>query len=154
MSHVASVDLFVTDLDALESACVALGLELIRGATTYQWFGTWMADYGDATRAAALKGHDPQKFGQCEHKIRVKGAPGTVYEVGLVRRLDGKAGYDLLYDNWCRGCGLEEVAGKDLVRLKDEYGYATTAKVLTKKGYKVARASDAKGRLQCVGTKY
>lgn len=142
MSHVADVDLKITDLDACEAACDALGLELVRGAKSYKWYGQWVNDYNDSERAAAMKGHDPRLFGQCVHKIRVKGAHSDTYEVGLVPRLDGGPGFDAVYDNWQGGYGLERVAGDGLAKLKQEYGAQVATRHLMSMGYQISRYFD------------
>jgi len=118
MSHVAEVKMKVLDLDALSAACDAIGLQFKAGQRTYKWFGRWMNDYS-GNRAAVTRGHDPKNFGKCDHAIEVRNNP-SAYGIGLVPALDG-IGYDMLYDNWQQGHGLEEVAGSNLDRLNNEY---------------------------------
>lgn len=136
MSHVAEVTLQVTDLDALSMACDTLGMELVRGQTTYRWFGRWLNDWSDSERAASLRGRDPKTFGHCEHAIRIKGN-SSAYEIGVCPRLDGKPGYDLVYDAYGAGGGaLHRVAGQDLRGLKDHYAAALSKRKMTKMGYR------------------
>ncbi len=146
MSHVASVELFVTDLDALEVAAERLGLVLERGATTYHWYGSWQNDY-HAQEAAVRNGHDPKSFGKCEHKLRR--ADGQGYEIGLVPRVDGGSGWELIYDNWGSGGRLiHDAAGVGLVGLKDEIAAEVSTRILQRKGYRVTRSKNAAGELQ------
>lgn len=152
MSHVASVKAYVTDLDALDAACAENGLELVRGQKSYRWFGRWVNDYSGG-QAAVSNGHDPKTFGQCEHAIRVKGGAGYEYEIGLVRRLDGAPGWEMLYDNWCGGNGLEAKAGAGLTALKRSVSQVTITRHLQKQGYRVVRRVDERGRIHVGGVK-
>lgn len=147
MSHVAHIDLHVKDLDCLREACKELGLEFREGQTTWRWFGKWMDDYHDESRAAALQGFDPKRFGL--DSIHAIGVPGNsdAYEIGVIPRQDGKPGFTLLYDNYCAGNGLENLTGRDLKKLKTEYGMSVGKKKMLKKGYRYAgRKTLANGR--------
>ena len=99
MSHVASVDLIVTDLDAIEQAADRLGFVLMRGQLTHEWYNTWLSDW-DSAQAAANQGFDPKHFGTCQHALRLKDHHPGDYEIGLVARRDGKPGWELVYDVW------------------------------------------------------
>lgn len=155
MSHVAAIDLFVDDLDALDRACADLGLRLVRNQTQFTWFGRWMNDYNDPERAAALKGYDPKTFGRCEHVIqRADHTPGH-YEIGLVRRPDGKPGWSVVYDDYSTGRYFTtKFGGKDLPELKSHYGAAVTEKHLASHGYATRRQYNKDGQLQVVATKF
>jgi hypothetical protein len=153
VSHVAEVKLKVTDLDVLADACEKLGLELVRGQTTYQWYGRWLNDWS-SDRAAAFQGRDPETFGKCDHAIRVQGtAPGSQYEIGLCARLDGKPGYDLVYDAFGSGQELERRAGVGLVGLQDRYAAAVAMVELRRKGYRVSEQRTAEGAIKLVAVK-
>lgn len=152
MSHVSSVKAYVTDLKVCAAACEEIGLELVTGATSYRWYGKWVNDYSGGA-AAVSNGHDPKTFGTCEHKIRVKGAGAHTYEIGLVRRLDGGPGWELLYDNWCGGQGLEAVAGAGLGKLKQTLAQTTSIQHLQKQGYRVTKRVDEQGRIHIGGIK-
>lgn len=151
MSHVADVDLTILDLDALERACAELGLELVRGQHTYKWYGTWVNDYSDPERAAAVRGFNPQDFGKCEHAIRRAGHKEGDYEIGLVARPDGTPGYSVLYDNFGSGRYFAtKLAGAGLPELKDEYGAQVATRYWTQKGYHVKRQRNAQNETQIV----
>ncbi len=152
MSHVAAVKAYVTDLDACAAACEENGLELVRGQKTYRWFGRWVNDYRGGV-AAVDNGHDPKTFGHCEHAIRVKNGQGHEYEIGLVRRLDGGPGWELVYDNWCGGNGLEAKAGTGLVDLKRSISTQVATRHLQRQGYRVVKTVDARGRIHVGGVK-
>lgn len=154
MSHVAAIDLFVTDLDAIEDACTRLGLVLMRGQTTYTWFGQWQDDYNDPQRAAAMKGYDPSLFGRCEHAIRRADHKAGQYEIGLVKRPDGKPGYSLVFDNFASGTYFaSKFGGADLPELKEHYGASLAEQHWARKGYVTSRQYSTQGKLQVVATK-
>jgi len=151
MSHVAVIDLHITDLDSLAKACDRLGLELVKGQTTYKWYGVSVGDY----RALdAVKAPD----GICEHAIRVKGNP-RAYEIGLVKRSDGKAGWSLVWDHWAGGHGLCEKVmyserGKrqkpNADKLKDWYAAEVAKKQMRRQGFRVnAYQMEGKVRVSC-----
>jgi len=73
MSHIATIELEVNDLESLSRACQRMGLKLVRGKKTYKWY------YGDNT---------------CDHAIVV---PGANYEIGIHHK-EGK--YNLETDFW------------------------------------------------------
>ena len=132
MSHVSEIKLELKDLDAVEEAAKACGLELVRGQQTFKWYGTFV---GDTTPPA---GRDPKDYGKCEHALRQTDMAGG-YEVGLVPSLNGE-GYDALYDSWSTYGG--QLPGK-LKALKREYA-ATVATnkantALARKGFRVTR---------------
>ncbi len=132
MSHVSEVKLKLKDLDAVEEAAKACGLELVRGQKSFKWYGTFV---GDTTPPV---GRDPKDYGKCEHALRQTDMRGG-YEVGLVPALDGD-GYDALFDSWSSQGG--RLPGK-LSTLKREYAAAVTTKkaeaTLAKKGFRVTR---------------
>ena len=153
MSHVADVDLHITDLDALEAAATAAGFELVRGATTYKWFGSFLNDWSDASRAAVHRGIPPELFGTCDHKLRKVGAPEGAYEVGLTR-VPGREGYTPLYDSFGSGKALEQaLGGPGLPALKQGYAAQVSAKQLRRQGYSVRITQQADGRLRVRGTR-
>jgi len=151
MSHVATIDLFITDLDSLAKACERLGLELVRGQKTYRWYGESVGDYRAADAVKAPDGH-------CEHAIRVKGN-SRAYEIGLVKRSDGKAGYQLVWDHWAGGHGLCEKVmyaekGKrqkpNADKLKDWYAAEVAQKQMRRQGFRVnATQQGGKVRVLC-----
>jgi hypothetical protein len=118
MSHVdAGVDRFEDTeetLTALEFACRELGLELVRGATRFQWFGRWVNDWS-ADTAAYRNGIPPEEYGKCVHLIRFPLIPGQSgddhrrpYELGLYKLPDGRLVPVL--DTWSGGSRATELA--------------------------------------------
>lgn len=147
MSHVAAVELEILDLKALKATAERLGFEFIEGQKTFKWYGRWLNDWRDQTRAAAYKGFDPSKFGHCEHAIRIKG--GSAYEIGVVHSPTGK-GYELIYDAYgSAGAQLEMLGGKGMEKFKQPYAVEVARRKLIKQGYKVKEIQkDGRIRLQ------
>lgn len=153
MSHVADIELSITDLDALEAAADAAGYELVRGAKTYTWFGRFLNDWSDGSRAAALRGIPSELFGTCEHKLRRKGAAAGEYEIGLTA-VPGRPGLTPIYDSYGNGKKLEAAfGGPGLPKLKQTYAAQVSAKQLRRQGYKTTISEQADGRLRVRATK-
>ena len=85
MSHVATIDLHITDLYALEVACLALGLEFVAGQKTFRWYGVRVGDYPlpEAFPAADR--------GTCGQAVRLPDNENA-YDVGGARRRAGNPG--------------------------------------------------------------
>lgn len=108
MSHIAKIELEVTDLKSLSKACKQIGLNLITGKTSFKWYN------GDK---------------ECSHAIEI---PGADYEIGLVLKNDK---YELLTDFWDKG--IEKAIGKNGGLLKQRYAVERTKSEASKKGYRV-----------------
>jgi|SRR6266853_1146947 len=131
MSHVATVEVEIRDLDALRAACAAAGLEFREGQRTFRWYGRWVKDY-NGQDAAFRAGIDPKDYGKCEHAI---GVPGNAqaYEIGVVKKPGG--GYLLAWDFFMGGYGLEKVAGKGCLNLVRSYVGQVAQRTLRRQGY-------------------
>jgi hypothetical protein len=138
MSHVAKVDLEVRDLGCLAKAAEHLGLELVQGQQTYRWYGRSVGDY---PMPAGFKASD---LGKCEHAIRIPGA-SCAYEIGVVGRKDGKPGYQLLWDFWAGGYGMQAKVGNNGDKLKQEYAVQVAMKHARAQGYQVSRKQKEDG---------
>lgn len=154
MSHITTIDLRITDLDSLEKACERLGLELVRGQKTFKWFGKFVGD-SRPPKEMADQGYTAEKYGTCDHAVRVKGN-GRAYEIGLVNRADGK-GYMLAWDSWAGGHGLLAATGynaKDqgATKLKDWYAAEVAQKQMRRQGFRVS-ATQKQGKVQVVCSK-
>lgn len=131
MSHVATVDLKITDLTALETAVKRLGGELVRNQKTYNWWGRSEGDY------PIPEGMTAEDLGKCEHVIRV---PGVRYEIGIVKNKKAP-GYILAYDFFGWGDGRDATGNvPDGAKLHEQFGEGLTK---LKQGYAVARAEIA-----------
>ena len=140
MSHVTKIDTEIKDLNALAQACEELGLELVLGKKDYRWFGRFIGD------SPLPRGFRKDELGKCEHAIRVKNAKGDTYEVGVVKRRDGRNGYTLLYDYWAGGNGLIEKIGNGASTLTREYKVQVAAKKARQQGYRVVRSVAKNGK--------
>ena len=141
MSHVTAVDIQITDLEALARAADALGLELVRDQKTFKWYGTHVGDY---PLPAGFKKED---MGRCAHALRVRDNAGA-YEVGVVERRDGKPGFQLLWDFWAGGRGLQAKVGQDCSKLRAEYGAQVAIRQANKLGYRHNLTRRADGQVE------
>lgn len=165
MSHVATIDIEITNLQDLQNACADLGLEFVEGQQTYNWYGESVGDY------AIPEGFDENDLGRCEHAIKLNDAQAIKavdqrrekfleycrtnnyqpsaeqmaivcqrpYEIGVARRRDGKLGWTLLWDFWEGGYGLQEVIGENGGRLKQAVATAASVRVMKAQGYRCHR---------------
>jgi len=146
MSHVATIALHITELAALKAACEALDLAFREGQSNFRWYGTVVGDY------PLPEGFTASDMGQCEHAIGIKDND-RAYELGVVRRRDGKPGYLLMYDNWRGGHGLEEKIGQQAGKLKQQYAAQVAAGQARKQGYRVSQSLQTDGSVRLVCTR-
>lgn len=139
MSHVAKVDLLVDDLSSLKEAAKVMGLEFTE-KNTYRWWGTHVGDF------PLPEGFTKEDLGKCDYAISIPGKPDA-YEVGIVKRRDGLPGYQLLWDFYAGGRGLQKAIGKDGGLLKQSYSVIRAKKEMLRKGHRVHTTKDAKGNM-------
>jgi hypothetical protein len=108
MSHIAKIELEVTDLECLSKACDHLGLDLMREQTTFKWFK------GDC---------------QCQHAIKV---PDAIYEIGLVKNQNHYELQTDFFDN-----GIEAAIGPNGGRLKQRYAVEKTLTAAKTRGFRI-----------------
>jgi hypothetical protein len=144
MSHIESVSVVITDLEAVKAACARLGAQFIEGKTNYVWFGWSVGDY------PLPEGMTKEELGHCAHVIRV---PGVSYEVGLVKLKD-KAGYKLAYDFYgtaTQGGGLKSKfcnpGSTKMEKLVDAYSIEVLKRQAARRGYRAVE-SVVNGKLQ------
>ncbi len=145
MSHVAAIDVEITDLGALGAACRRLGLELVRDQRSYKWYGRSVGD------TPIPEGFTVQDLGRCDHAIRVPG-DARAYEIGVVRARNGSPGYVLMLDEWANGLGLLDKCGKGCAALKQAYATEVTLAQARREGFQVNELPQPDGsvRLQCI----
>jgi hypothetical protein len=148
MSHVATVSVVITDLNALKLAVAELGGQFVEGQKTYQWYGESVGDY------PLPKGMTEEDLGKCDHVIRV---PGVHYEIGVVKLKDG-TGYTLAYDFYGSGGTddgqkLLQKFGDGCKKLTQMYSVHKASLLAKKQGYNVQRTTKANGKilLTCTG---
>lgn len=146
MSHVAVIDVECKDLKALDKACQALGLVLLLNQRTYRWYGRSVGDY---PIPAGLTAAD---LGRCDHAIAIPN-DSRAYQIGVVKRRDGKPGYQLLWDFYAGGYGMEAKVGKDAIKLRDRYAAEVAGAIYRKKGYRVKIQQQADDTLELVATR-
>ena len=143
MSHVVEISVECRDLDCLEEACGQLGLTLSRGQKRYRWYGQFVGD------APLPTGFTKAELGQCDHAVVIPG-DDKAYQVGVVRRRDGKEGFTFLLDEWNGGYGLVDKIGQGGSKLLQEYSIAVAAKQARRQGMSVQRKLLQDGRVQLV----
>lgn len=141
MSHVVELELEVKDLNSLSKACTKLGLELVRDQHSYKWFGRSVGDY---PIPAGFKASD---LGKCDHAIRIPDNK-QAYEIGVVKRKDGRPGYTLLWDFWAGGYGMQAIVGNDGENLTQQYSNQLTRKKLAAKGFRMVEHMNQNGDIQ------
>lgn len=152
MSHVATIDIEVRDLDDLSAACGRLGLELVRGQETYRWYGYSVGNH------PIPDGFTAEDFGKCEHAIRIpEGHParrsgyGECYEIGVVRRRDGRPGYTLIWDYW--DPQIRQAVGVDGIKLRQFYAVAAAQRQAMRSGFRVQERVASDGSIQLICSK-
>jgi hypothetical protein len=116
MSHISTIELEVRDLGILGQACERLGLGLIRGKTSFRWYG---------------------KDAPCDHAIRV---PGADYEIGVISK---NGLYELNCDFYDPVIG--KVIGRHGGLLRQAYAVEKTKTEARKKGYSVLESQTDNG---------
>ena len=169
MSHVAKVDVEITNLDDLAAACKRIGLELVRGQQTYEWYGRSMGD------GSIPEGFSAEDLGTCDHAIRIpEGHPihetfERPYEIGVCKRRDGKPGFTLLWDYFCGGFGLWEFLGTkrtpdksladgweydgQMPKLKQAYAICAAQRVAAQRGFRIQEQTQQDGSVRMFLTK-
>lgn len=137
MSHVAKIEIEIKDLDALDAACKRLGFVFQHDKKTFAWFGRHVGDY------PLPEGFEVADMGRCEHAIKV---PGASYEVGVVKRRDGRPGYTLLWDFYSAG-NLERHVGPNGQKLVQAYGVETATRAARRQGYSVTESTREDGSI-------
>ncbi len=156
MSHVVTVNIEVSDLKALASACKRMGLEFLEGQTSYEWYGHWVDDspvpdglfspeetervrrMSKGERCAVMN----KTLGRCAHAIRV---PGSRYEVGVVALANGK--FRLTWDWWDTTL-VPKLGGQKAEKLMQAYGVEKTRREALRMGYRVQEQAQQDGSVK------
>jgi len=147
MSHIASIDISITDLKALQAAARELGALWVEGKKTYNWYGQSVGDY------PLPIGMTVDQLGKCDHVIAL---PGVRYEIGVVKLPNGN--YTLAFDFYGRhgqhdGEKLLAHFGDGLAKIKQFYGLHKATIAAKLRGYSTSRKLAANGdiKLQITG---
>lgn len=96
--HVVTLEIKLTDLEAIRRACKRMGWELVENQATYKWVGIWVDDSPvprhlfeseeEYNRVCAMTKPERRDFmptilGKCTHAIKLPGVDG---EIGLIQR--------------------------------------------------------------------
>lgn len=117
MSHTVTMGVQISDLDALESACKVLGLELVRNKHEFKVWGT------------------PQR---CDHVVRIPNNT-EAYEVGI-RKNEKDSNYTMLTDFYNGGRGMEAKVGQEGQLLSQHYTAQLTKAYWQEKGFRVTES--------------
>ena len=143
MSHVAEISVEILDLDALEIAAKKIGMELRRRQRTYRWWGESVGDY------PLPKGFTAAELGKCDHALSIPNN-NQAYEIGVVRRRDGKPGWILLWDFYAGGKCLQAVVGSEAVKLRQRYAAEVAIKNARRQGFRVTEQVGQDGKIKLV----
>ena len=141
MSHIESIELVLSDLEALEAGAKRFEGQLVK-QSTYRWFGKSVGDY------PLPKGMTKEDLGKCDYAIKL---PGVNYEVGVVK-VEG--GYRLAYDFYGYdrsehdGHKLKAIFGDQLSKLRQAYAAEIAKKVAKRKGWRVKETTLPNGALK------
>jgi hypothetical protein len=152
VSHVETVNVTINNLAALRAACERLGVEFVEGKKTYKWYGRSVGDY------PLPKGFTATDLGKCDHVIKV---PGVDYEVGLVAAKDGGKGFNLIYDFYGPGAGLQRkfcaqqkngTYSTGMEHLVKAYSVEVIKQKARQQGYTLTERINAAGKTQLFAT--
>jgi hypothetical protein len=126
MSHIQTIEIEITDLQALKNTCKRLGLVWKQDQKTFKWYG-----------------QNPEK---CDHAISV---PNANYEIGVLKNV-GMKGFTLQVDYYDRK--VTEKIGQLGGLFKQAYGLEKAKIEAIKKGYSVRehRVNDRQIELRIV----
>jgi hypothetical protein len=110
MSHIQTIEVEITDLQALKSACKRLNLEWKQDQKTFKWY---------------------QGQSKCDHAIKV---PAATYEIGVLKNADRK-GFTLQVDYYDRK--VTEKIGQLGGLFKQAYALEKAKLEAIRKGYSV-----------------
>jgi hypothetical protein len=151
LSHVATVDVHIQSLTDLRAGCERLGLEFVEGQETYRWYGQHVGDY------PLPPGFTPEDLGKCVHAIRLRDqtpVEGELpYEVGVIERRDGNPGWQLIWDFWGGGYGLQAKVGEGCGLLKQAYAVEAAKRVAKLQGFAVTERTMANGEIKLLASR-
>ena len=137
MSHVSTIDIVITDEEALKAAFIRIGGKIIQ-KNTYEWWGHHVGDY------PVPKGFKVEDLGKCDWAVHFD---GVGYEVGVVKRNDQ---CHLLWDFYAGGKGLRKVIGDGGGLIKQAYAIEKTKREAIRKKYKVQEKKLDNGSVQLI----
>lgn len=79
---------------------------------TFAWYGRFMND------SPIPEGMDPEDYGKC---LWAAAFPDSEYEVGVIKALNGKPGFQLVWDEWGPGKKINERLGSSCEKFTQTY---------------------------------
>jgi hypothetical protein len=157
MSHVAECKTVLKSLDDIEAAATRLGGQLVRGKTTYRWYGSFVDDStqwktmfpdAEADRIARLDTHERRaiinkEMSRCDHAISF---PGARYDVGVVEQPDGT--YRLRWDFYGQGGLLKFMGDKTAGKFTQAYGIEAAKRAARRKGFGIKETTQDNGNVE------
>lgn len=161
MSHIATVDVQIRDLDALDRACQRLGLEFRRDQTTYKWWGNTgpradltteqltrlIREYDKSFERPDFMSAEDWRAGNCLHAI---GLPGSDhgFEIGLTKSPSGTSltmlgDLSLLAPDFAK-----RVGGPTCGKLTQAYSVEVAKRAMQLKGFRVQESTLSNGNVQ------
>ena len=132
MSHIATVEVEIKDLDCFEQAAKQCGLEFVRDKKTFRAY---------------------RQRNKCDHAIRAVDGGHACYEAGL--RSSGEGVWKLAYDSHMGGYGLQSRIALDddtqgAGRLMQRYSVEVAKKAARKQGFRVTESAQVDGSIKLV----
>ena len=146
MSHITHVELQVTSLEALKSACATLGLTFHEGQKQYNCY---MSRSGEANYKRNYPDEWERRPQNVEHVISV---PGTWAQIAVNKR---ESGYTLHFDEWDPNLQRQEDSitsrlGKGLEKVKQMYAVSMAKIQARVRGWNVASTTLKNGSIKLV----
>jgi len=126
-SHVVTVNVKITDIDALRKAAEYCGLEF-HEAKTYKWYGRHVGDY------PLPQGVSKSELGTCDYKLSIPNGGPNQYEIGILKREDG---YVPIFDFWGNGKNLQAKVGQTGEALTNRYALEVAMAAAQEQGWMV-----------------
>lgn len=135
MSHVATINLQFSDLDALGKAANDCGLELERDAKSFTYYMGQTAP--------------------CVHRLSLKNAPAGTGQIGIRYTDAQQRTYQPAYDSYGAGARLANACGgQELPKLKQRYAAHVSVAELRRKGYSPRIIDQEDGTVRVTASKY
>lgn len=123
MSHITTINVEISDLNALSEACDELGVKLMRNQKSFRWYGS--------------------RNQGCDHAITIPGN-SSCYEIGVIQK---QKKYELQWDQFAGAQGMVAKVGRDAMGLIDHYGASVAKKQLKRQGYKITQSIGQQGQV-------
>ena len=124
-SHVVTVKVQITNLDALRAAAEYCGLEMTK-AETYRWYGRHVGDY------PLPEGFTAGDLGKCDYKLSIPDSHPGQYEIGVTYK---NGAYVPIFDFYGNGVNLQKHIGEEGEKLTNRYALECAIAAATEQGW-------------------